>query len=282
MNNPVARPAAVPATRWYHMLIVPLAAVAAVILFYMENPWYYPGADTPERLAATVAFWAITIVTLALMYLDRKEPEAKVVEVEGPAFARYLFSNTTAGLIWLPIRFFLGFEWVVAGYHKLTGTGWTDGGSALLCYWNNAVKVPTTGSPSITFDWYRSFLQFLISIHAQSWFAWLITLGELAVGIGLLIGALVGIAAFFGVLMNMSYLLAGSTSVNPVMFSLAVGLILAWKVAGHYGLDRWLLPVLGVPWRAPVRITAPETVPAMPEIGLAPDLGRATSPGRIA
>jgi thiosulfate dehydrogenase [quinone] large subunit len=33
------------------------------------------------------------------------------------------------------------------------------------------------------------------------------------------------------------------------MFTLAVGLMLAWKVAGYYGLDRYLLPALGTPWK---------------------------------
>ena len=64
----------------------------------------------------------------------------------------------------------------------------------------------------------------------------------------LLFGALTGIAAFFGAFMNMSFLLAGSASTNPVLFTFAIGLILAWKVAGYYGVDRWLLPMLGVPW----------------------------------
>ena len=48
--------------------------------------------------------------------------------------------------------------------------------------------------------------------------------------------------------MNMSFLLAGSASSNPVMFTLAIGLILAWQVAGYYGVDRYLLPMLGTPW----------------------------------
>jgi thiosulfate dehydrogenase (quinone) large subunit len=48
--------------------------------------------------------------------------------------------------------------------------------------------------------------------------------------------------------MNMSFLLAGSTSVNPIMFAFTIGVILAWKVAGYYGVDRYLLPRLGVPW----------------------------------
>jgi thiosulfate dehydrogenase [quinone] large subunit len=244
----------------YRALVTPIALLAAAVLVYLENPWYPPAAGSTERHVATVAFWVLSVVVVALMFEDRRAPGAETVEVEGPAFTRYLFSNSRAGLIWLPIRIFLGFEWLVAGWHKLSGTGWTNGGSALLGYWENAVKVPAGGSAPITFDWYRSFLQLLIDNHAQGWFAWLITLGELTVGIALLVGALVGFAAFFGTVMNMSYLLAGSTSVNPIMFALAVGLMLGWKVAGYYGLDRYLLPRLGVPWQATVRTAQPATV----------------------
>ena len=112
-----------------------------------------------------------------------------------------------------------------------------------------------TGKPPITFEWYRTFLQWLIDNNAQSWFGWLIALGETAVGIGILLGALVGIAAFFGATMNMSYMLAGSASTNPILFALTIGLILAWRVAGYYGVDRYLLPLLGVPWnRRPIRV----------------------------
>ena len=49
--------------------------------------------------------------------------------------------------------------------------------------------------------------------------------------------------------MNMSFLLAGSASTNPVLFTMAIGLILAWRVAGYYGLDRFVLPALGAPWK---------------------------------
>ncbi len=236
----------------YRSLAVPLAVVAAIVLFYMENPWAFPAPDTTERTVATVVFWLLAIVVLALMFEDRKASAAQTVDVEGPAFTRYLFSNTRAGLIWLPIRIFLGFEWLNAGWHKLTGEGWVDGGASLLGYWQNAVKLPETGRPPISFEWYRTFLQFLIDNQTHSWFAWLITLGEMAVGIGLLAGALVGFAAFFGAMMNMSFLLAGSASSNPVLFTFAIGLMLAWKVAGYYGVDRWLLPRLGVPWRSKV------------------------------
>ena len=241
----------------YRSLVTPLALIAAAVLLYMQNPWFAPAAGSTERTVATVAFWILAIAVLFLMFQDRAAPEAQTVEVEGPAFARYLFSNTRAGLFWLPIRIFLGFEWLEAGWHKLTGGGWVDGGASLLGYWQGAVKVPETGRPPISFEWYRSFLQVLIDNGAHTWFAWLVTVGEIAVGVGLLVGALTGIAAFFGALMNMSFLLAGSASVNPIMFTFAVGLILAWKVAGYYGLDRYLLPRLGVPWHARLREVQP-------------------------
>jgi thiosulfate dehydrogenase [quinone] large subunit len=240
-------------------LVTGLGILAAAILFWMENPWFRPeDISASVRTVATVAFWVLFISVVALMFGDRKHAGATEIQVEGPAFARYLFSNTQAGLFWLPIRLFLGFAWIEASWHKIDPSGpggWiTNGGSALAAYWQNAVKVPEAGAgrPPISFEWYRDFINFLLNGHHQTWFAWLVAFGEMAVGIGLVLGALVGVAAFFGALMNMSFLLAGSASTNPVLFTMAIGLMLGWKVAGYYGLDRYLLPFLGTPWRAQV------------------------------
>jgi thiosulfate dehydrogenase [quinone] large subunit len=227
---------------------VVLGAVAALTLFYLVNPWSNP--DGTLKNLTTWIFWIASIALVVVLYLDAKRsPQSDTVDIEGPAFARFLFSNTRAGLFWLPIRLFVGFTWLEAGWHKFNDPAWVSGGSALLGYWKGAVAIPETGSGKITFEWYRDFLNFLISGHHEGWFALLITFGEIAVGVGILLGALTGIAAFFGAFMNMSFLLAGSASTNPVMFTLAIGLILAWKVAGYYGLDRYLLPALGAPWR---------------------------------
>jgi len=228
---------------------VPLGIAAAVLLVLLVNPWVEVSKDF--RPWISYLFWIVAIVLLVILYMTaRSDPDSDAVEIEGPAFARFLFNNSRAGLVWLPIRLFLGFEWLEAGWHKLTGTGWIDGGSALAGYWQGAVKIPDApGRPPISYEWYRDFLNFLIAGHHETWFAPLVTFGELAVGLGLIFGVLTGVAAFFGAFMNMSFLLAGSASVNPVMFTLAIGLVLAWKVAGYYGVDRWLLPKLGTPWR---------------------------------
>jgi thiosulfate dehydrogenase [quinone] large subunit len=224
-----------------------LGAVATLLLFWMVNPW----VAVPDALSAivTTAFWALAIALLIVLYLDaRQDPDSGRVEIEGPAFVRFLTSNSRAGLVWLPVRLFIGFAWVEASWHKLSGTGWLDGGTALQGYWTNAVAIPQQGHAAITYDWYRTFLQFLLDNHSYTWFGPLIAFGEMAVGLGLIFGVLTGFAAFFGSFMNMSFLLAGSASTNPIMFALAISVILAWKVAGYYGVDRWLLPFLGTPW----------------------------------
>src|SRR5205814_5444899 len=136
-------------------------------------------------------------------------------------------------------------------------------GEGILGFWTRAVAIPAApAKPLITFDWYRGFLQYMIDTHSAGWFSYVIVFGELAVGIGLILGAFVGLAAAGGLLMNMAFMLAGRTSTNPVFAILAVLLILAWKNAGYIGLDRYLLPMLGTPWKQkkPVKVM----VTAMP------------------
>lgn len=229
-----------------------VAALATILLLLVVNPWYQiPDDQAALRDLVTYAFWISFVALLVMLFLQRRLPSEETVEIEGPAFARFLFGNSTAGLFWLPIRLFLGFSWLDAGWHKLTDpdNAWLGGGAALAGYWERAASIPAEGRPPITYEWYRGFIQLLLDNGAESWFAYLIVFGEIAVGVGLILGILTGFAAFFGALMNMSFLLAGSSSTNPVLFTLAIGLILAWKVAGYYGVDRWLLPKLGTPWR---------------------------------
>jgi thiosulfate dehydrogenase [quinone] large subunit len=188
-------------------------------------------------------------------------------EVPDPPFARFLFADVRSAALWLPIRLFVGWEWLEAGWHKFQDPKWMTTGDALKGFWTGAVAVPETGRPPITYEWWRGFIQGLLDIQAYTWFAKLITLGEIAVGLGLITGTLVGIAAFGGALMNMSFLLSGSTSSNPILFLLAMLLVLGWKVAGWIGLDRWLLPALGTPWRGGAlfrREAPPAVVPPTP------------------
>ncbi len=144
----------------------------------------------------------------------------------------------------------MGYTWITSGWGKVTNPAWVQTGEALKGFWARAVALPEAPArPLITFGWYRVFLQAMLDSGAYTWFAKVIAFGELLVGVAFVLGAFVGIAAFFGGFMNWNFMMAGSASVNPVLFTFAILLILAWKTAGWWGLDRWLLRLLGTPWQ---------------------------------
>ncbi|HZD17645.1 MAG TPA: hypothetical protein VE669_05840 [Actinomycetota bacterium] len=99
----------------------------------------------------------------------------------------------------------------------------------------------------MNYGWYAAFLRWIAS-DAYPWLAKLIAVAELTVGVLLLLGLFTGVAAFLGGTLTMSFGLAGSAGVNPIFFLSEVLLILAWRNAGYFGLDRWVLPALGTPW----------------------------------
>ena len=123
-----------------------LGGIAAVALFLIVNPWFAVDPKSTADQIVTVTFWVSFIALLVVLFEMRKEPGGETIEIEGPAFTRFLFGNSRAGLFWLPIRLFVGFTLLEAGYHKFSGAGWLDGGSALQGYWQHAVAIPAAGA----------------------------------------------------------------------------------------------------------------------------------------
>jgi thiosulfate dehydrogenase [quinone] large subunit len=186
-------------------------------------------------------------------------------EVPDPPLARFLFADRRMAPFWLIVRLYVGWQWLSAGWEKLTGTGWVgaDAGTSMGGFVAGALKNATGAHPSVQ-PYYAWFLTDLVQPHLAFW-GYAIAFGETLVGIGLIVGLFTGIAAFFGGLMNANYLLAGTVSTNPALFILATGLVLAWKIAGLLGLDSFALPLLGVPG-APGRLLRrrPATPPVAP------------------
>jgi thiosulfate dehydrogenase [quinone] large subunit len=203
---------------------------------------------------------------------------------EEPAFSRWLFGSSKAALIWLIARIWLGWEWLVAGWDKvfggaitwkfwewgssaysLTGSGnigWvrsgtvvgSDGtsrflhvGDSVAGFAKGAIANSTGAHPSVAYPWYVDFLRWVQNTgHAV--IGPVVAVGELLVGVALILGLFTGISAALGATLNFSYVFAGAASTNPAMILASGLLILAWRNAGWYGADRWLLPVLGTPW----------------------------------
>jgi len=84
----------------------------------------------------------------------------------------------------------------------------------------------------------------------NGWPAHVGAIGLTLAGIALILGAFVGIAAFAGGLLGISLLPAGVGLAGSLLFAGTVWLVITWKTAGWIGLDRWLLPLLGMPWRS--------------------------------
>ena len=154
-------------------------------------------------------------------------------------------------MIWLAARLWLGYEWIEASLHKLSSPDWMVTGNALKGFWMGAVQVPEQGRPPIAYDWYRNFLQSMLDAQAYTWFAKVVAVSEMLFGIALIAGFFVGLTAFFAGFMNWNFIMAGAASVNGVFFGLAVLLVLAWKIAGYYGLDYFLLPRIADLWLKP-------------------------------
>lgn len=167
--------------------------------------------------------------------------------ITNPPLARLLFDDTRFAVVWLVIRVLIGWEWVQAGWAKLNEAAWMGpDGAGLAGFWTGIVNAkPGSGSH---YDWYQGFIKFLLDAGTAPWFSKLVAFGEFFVGVALILGAFVGIAAFFGALMNWNYVMAGVASSNGLLFLFGGLLMLAWKTAGYWGLDRFILPRLGVPW----------------------------------
>ncbi|MGI9148153.1 MAG: DoxX family protein [Chloroflexota bacterium] len=204
---------------------------------------------------------------MALHDLTRDTAATHIPE---PPLARFLFADTRIAWFWLVVRLYCAGQWIEAGWQKLQSPAWfgSSAGGALSGFVNGALQKTGGDHPDVA-GWYASFLQAFVLPNATLW-ANLVSLGELLVGFGLLVGALTGVAAFAGTLMNANYLLAGTVSTNPLLFILGTWLVLAWRVAGWWGLDRWLLPLLGTPW-APRRIASHTDVRAEPAERREPD-----------
>lgn len=195
------------------------------------------------------------------------------VKVNEPPFARWLFSDTRSAPLWLVVRVWLGLQWLGSGWGKIqlwdfdNGKWINGGGVALKSYWERATAVAPGGNGAlVTYDWYYDFLKFLLDGKHYQWFSWLVAFGEIAIGLGLVFGCLTGIAALFGAVMNISFVLAGTTSTNGILLLTAIALILAWKTAGQWGLDRYVLKFLGTPW------SPGKAFSKKPEKGAKPDL----------
>ncbi|WNF35866.1 DoxX family membrane protein [Bacillaceae bacterium IKA-2] len=150
-------------------------------------------------------------------------------------FMNFLRTNVYAAGILTFLRVYLGWSWLTAGWSKVTGDPFNAGG-----YLNGVVNNESVieGYPR-----YHTFIENFALPNAEL-FSFLIAWGELLVGLGLILGVLTTAAVFFGVVMNFSFMFAGTVSSNPWMLLISMFILAAGANAGKFGGDRWVLPYL--------------------------------------
>lgn len=183
------------------------------------------------------------------MTVSTLNPPPTVSQVPEPNISRFLFADTRMAPIWTIVRLYVGYQWLIAGWGKLTNPDgiWVGAhaGAAITGFLGGALKKTGGTHPDVQ-GFYAWFLT-NVALPNAALFSYLVTFGEILVGIALILGLFTGIAAFFGGFMNANYLLAGTISSNPVLIILTMFLVLAWRISGYWGLDRWVLVRVGVP-----------------------------------
>jgi thiosulfate dehydrogenase [quinone] large subunit len=141
---------------------------------------------------------------------ERQETrQAEGTGFEDPRFLRAALSDTRLAWLWLVLRVSLGWLWFEAGRRQL----------------QDPIGLAVSHDP---------------------WTAQAVAVGQTLTGIALILGVFVGFAAFAGGVLGIP---ASAGVETPALFAAVVWLVLAWKTAGWIGLDRWILPLLGMPWR---------------------------------
>ena len=150
----------------------------------------------------------------------------------------WLFRSRAASVIWLAVRLVLGYWWLNAGYQKIWGSEkaafWFGGGAGVKGFATAGVVGSATGKSGASYGWWAAFLHNFVIPNA-SWIAKFIALGEMAIGIMLILGLFTGLVALCGLALNVIYMFTGSAGVNPAYAVLEVPLVLAWRNAGYLG-----------------------------------------------
>ncbi|MFW6091236.1 MAG: DoxX family protein, partial [Actinomycetota bacterium] len=178
--------------------------------------------------------------------------------IEEPRAARWLFGSSSAAWIWLIARLWLGWEWFQSGWGKVFGgditlqfwnwgdeqygltgdanVGWvresgdTGIGDSVAGFATGAIEGAEGPHPDVAYDWYVTFLEW-IRDTAHPVFGPMVAIGEVVIGVLLILGLFTGIAAALGAVLNFSFVFAGTAGVNPAMILVSFLIILAWRNA---------------------------------------------------
>lgn len=157
------------------------------------------------------------------------------------------------------LRVYVGYAWLQAGLHKMTNPAWFgEGAGTAISGFFRGVLAKAGGENPVVQGWYASFIE-NVAMPNATFFSYLVVLGEVLVGVALIVGVFTTFAALMGAFMNLNFMLAGTLSSNPVLLTLQALIVWAGMAAGYYGLDYFVRPWLQSTWQRLKRRDATQT-----------------------
>ena len=154
--------------------------------------------------------------------------------VRGPEWETQRYRQT--GWLLLPLRAFLGITFIFAGLQKLANPDFINPSSTASVQHQMALLAGQSPIGPLV----------RLSLHAGSMTGILISLGELAVGVGTLIGLRARLAAAGGALLALTFFLTVSWNASPYYYGADIVFLFAWTpfvIAGASGVlsvDGWI------------------------------------------
>lgn len=223
--------------------LIKLLTVTVVVILFLVR--YTQAFNSIPIIVAILGFIVIILAASAFVvdYRFSRVQQHLDTKVRDPQLTSFLFSDYRSAALWLVIRMYVGFSVLESALFKLADASWMGDGSALKSMWELSLPTFSRYSPEFTLSTYRSIIEFLIANNLHVSLARIFVYSEFFIACAIIIGFFVGIASFFMVLMRVSFLAVGFSVTSPLIFTAGILLMLAWKVAGRWGADRYLLPL---------------------------------------
>ncbi|GGA48822.1 DoxX family membrane protein [Paenibacillus physcomitrellae] len=127
------------------------------------------------------------------------------------------------------LRVVFGLMWFKSGYAKISGGFGVES------------LVPVVAANADSPVWYKHFFAQVVGPYANV-FDLVIPIGELLIGVGLVLGLLAVPAIVMSVFVNVNYILADMIFTYPAEIMLAVILLVGHKFSTAVSIERWLYP----------------------------------------
>lgn len=167
---------------------------------------------------------------------------------------RWPFTSRFASPIWLAVRLYMSYMWLMMGLTKI-GAGFLTSDPI-----GGMLGLVATGTLPVPFAFYRPVAQMLVSLGVTPLLSHSMPFLEMAIALSFATGVLVVPAAIGATLLNINFILAGIGQIrfDGRFIAIQLLLVLAFRVVGTIGFQRLIVRIARAAIQR-LRHTAPST-----------------------